>query len=320
MLRTGTTFLHEILGLHPNGSMHCTWEQMDFIPKTHNESMEEQTKDREIRYKNNKWQFDLLSLVAGDAIQSIHRIGYDEPEECTGPCGMELPYNPPSIPFMIFAAKEVIDLGAKDAFILYKQYLQLLTFQSKDRQTPFTWILKCPFHLPYLTELHTTFPDATIVWTHRNPVECIASACSLYETFLKLSCDTWTINKKILGLAVMEYTYLALEKAIDSINKASKTMRILHIRYADNIKEPKATCKQVMDMANIPFTDEYVKRLDNYLAESAKKRQALKEKKAKEIGSNKKVELLHDYSLEEYGLTEEMVLEKFAVYIAKYNL
>jgi hypothetical protein len=220
---------------------------------------------------------------------------------------------------MAFAAKEIIDLGAKDTFPLYKKYLQLLTFQAPDRQSPFTWMLKCPFHLPYLSELHATFPDATIVWTHRNPVECIASACSLYETILKISVDSWTIDRKALGLAVMELSLLSLDKAIRSIEKAGKSLRILHIRYADNIKDPKSVCKKVMDMAELDFSDEYVNRLDDYMTESNRKRSAMKEKKAKEAATGKPVEL-HSYSLEDYGLSKEIVLTKFDAYIKKYNL
>lgn len=316
--RTGTTFLHEILGLHPDVRMHYTWEQIEFVPRTNEESMDAFVKDRAIRYEANKADFGLLNRVAGDAIQSIHRIEYDAPEECTTPCGMELPFNAPTLPFMPFAAKEIMDLGATKAFPLYKQYLQLLTFQTPERQGPFTWMLKCPFHLPYLSELHATFPDATVVWTHRNPVECIASACSLYETLMKISVDSWTIDKHALGLAVMEYSFLSLEKAIRSIEKATN-MRILHIRYADNIKDPKMVCKQVMDMAELPFSDEYVRLLDEYMAESNRKRKAMKEKKAKEAADGKAVEL-HSYSLEEYGLSEDVVLAKFDAYIKKYNL
>lgn len=65
----------------------------------------------------------------------------------------------------------------------------------------FTWMLKCPFHLPYLTELYAAFPDATVVWTHRNPVECIASACSLYETLLHMCCIPESISRHALGKA-----------------------------------------------------------------------------------------------------------------------
>lgn len=115
-------------------------------------------------------------------------------------------------------------------------------------------MLKCPFHLPYLTELHTEFPDATIVWTHRDPVECIASACSLYECLMKLVVDTWTIDRAALGQAVMEYTADALERAARSIEKASKTMKIIHVRYADNIKDPKSICKKVVESVSSSFS------------------------------------------------------------------
>lgn len=108
-------------------------------------------------------------------------------------------------------------------------------------------MLKCPFHLPYLTELFTAFPDATVVWTHRDPVECVASACSLYETLMNMVVNTWTIDKHALGQAVMEYTSIALDKAIASVEKASETMNILHVRYADNVRAPKDICRQVLD-------------------------------------------------------------------------
>ena len=122
-----------------------------------------------------------------------------------------------------------------------------MAWQDVDRQSNFTWMLKCPFHLPYLTELHQEFPDATIVWTHRDPVECIASACSLYECIIKLVADSWTIDRQAIGQAVLEYTADALERAAASIEKASKTMKIIHVRYADNIKNPKSICQKVIE-------------------------------------------------------------------------
>ena len=56
------------------------------------------------------------------------------------------------MPFTVFAAQEVIPMGAGNAFPLYRQYLQLLTWQAESRRSlDLTWMLKCPFHLPYLT-------------------------------------------------------------------------------------------------------------------------------------------------------------------------
>jgi hypothetical protein len=63
----------------------------------------------------------------------------------------------------------------------------------------------------------------------------------------------------------------------------------------------------------LPFNAEYEARLDTYLAANTAKRVALKAKK----GSAAE---LHSYSLEEYGLSTELVQEVFADYIAEYRL
>jgi hypothetical protein len=69
----------------------------------------------------------MCGLCTGEAIQSIHRIGYDEPEECSTPCAMELPWNIATIPFAVYACKELQHLDAGQAFVLYRQFLQVPT-------------------------------------------------------------------------------------------------------------------------------------------------------------------------------------------------
>jgi hypothetical protein len=44
---------------------------------------------------------------------------------------------------------------------------------------PDRWILKSPQHMEQLVPLHSTFPDATIAFTHRDPVSVIASAITM---------------------------------------------------------------------------------------------------------------------------------------------
>ena len=245
--RTGTTFLHEMLGLHESVRMHYTWEQMDPVPITHDESLAAQRKDGEMRYKKNLPTFNtLFKHVISDRIQDIHRIAYDEPEECTTPCGIELPWSPSEIAFNAYAIDEVLPLGAGNAFKHYRKFLQLLTWSGSDRRDQdFTWMLKCPFHLPYLDALHSEFPDATIVWTHRDPAECIASACSLYETLMCMGMEEPTIDRKELGKAVLHYTDRCLQLAQQTIDKLGDKFKILHVRYQETVKTPKETCKKV---------------------------------------------------------------------------
>jgi hypothetical protein len=250
--RTGTTYLHELLGLNDGVRSHRSWEQLSPIPKTDDESIEAQEADRQKRYKTFKPVFDVVfKALVHEKIQHIHRIEYDEPEECTIPCASELPWAMTELPFMVYACDKVFPLGAGSAFKMYRQFLQLMTWQAADRRdTDFTWMLKSPFHLPYLEALFKEFPDATVVWTHRDPSECIASACSLYETILEMGMEQSSIDRKILGEAVTKYTKLSLQKAeetLDKLQKNHQSIKMVHIRYMDNVKEPKKICRQVYD-------------------------------------------------------------------------
>ena len=308
--RTGTTFLHELLGLHPQVRMHYSWEQMEPVPRTKSEKKSDLTADRLSRYSSNKMKFNTLTMLAGNSIQSIHRIGYDEPEECTTPCAIELPWGVLELPLNVYAAKDVFALGAGETFDFYKAFLQMMTYQSEDRSSgDFTWMLKCPFHLPYLEELHATFPDATVVWTHRDPVECIASACSLYETLLITVFETDSVDRAALGRAVCEYSILALEKALQTIKKLGHEFKILHIKYQDTVKSPKEVCLKVMSSANLDFSAKYVSRIDDYLEKNRR------ERLQKQKDASKR---LHEYSLNDYGLSVDEVRSQFAKYVAQY--
>lgn len=56
-----------------------------------------------------------------------------------------------------------------------KKVLQALTFLRGPR----TWVLKSPQHCEQLGPLMTTFPDATVAFTHRDPVAVIQSALTM---------------------------------------------------------------------------------------------------------------------------------------------
>ena len=58
-----------------------------------------------------------------------------------------------------------------------KRVLQIL--QHRDRGPTKPWVLKSPQHLEQLPALLATFPDATIVFTHRDPVAVIQSTVTM---------------------------------------------------------------------------------------------------------------------------------------------
>ncbi|GAA2276968.1 sulfotransferase [Glycomyces scopariae] len=64
-----------------------------------------------------------------------------------------------------------------------KQTLQVLQRGRPRRR----WVLRAPAHLWNLGALMKTFPDARIVWTHRDPATALASLCSMTETAMALN-------------------------------------------------------------------------------------------------------------------------------------
>ena len=62
-----------------------------------------------------------------------------------------------------------------DAYARHKQNLQLVGLNDPEKR----WVLKNPSHMTALDALMTVYPDALVVYTHRDPVTCIASSASL---------------------------------------------------------------------------------------------------------------------------------------------
>ncbi len=102
-----------------------------------------------------------------------------------------------------------------------KTVLQALTFLRGPR----TWVLKSPQHAEQLPALTTTFPDATIAFTHRDPVAVIQSAVTMmaYSDRLRRHSiepqwliEYWTDRvDRLLSACVRDRHLVPAERSID---------------------------------------------------------------------------------------------------------
>jgi hypothetical protein len=102
-----------------------------------------------------------------------------------------------------------------------KKVLQALTFL----RGPQTWILKSPQHCEQLGPLMTTFPDATLAFTHRDPVAVIQSAITMmaYSDRLRRTSidpgwllDYWSDRvQRLLSACVRDRDLVPAERSID---------------------------------------------------------------------------------------------------------
>ncbi len=109
-------------------------------------------------------------------------------------------------------------LAGRDATADYrylKEVLQVLQ-HGRDRRR---WVLKNPLDLAEMATIKRVFPDATFVWTHRDPITVMGSLCSLmdlsYSLFLK------SFDRAALGR-------LALEVMTETV-EAGRTWRQHHL-------------------------------------------------------------------------------------------
>ena len=58
-----------------------------------------------------------------------------------------------------------------------------LQLQVAQHHTISDWVLKAPSNALFIHALHKEYPDARIVWTHRDPYKAMASLCSLVSSF-----------------------------------------------------------------------------------------------------------------------------------------
>ncbi|WP_157930407.1 sulfotransferase family protein [Glycomyces xiaoerkulensis] len=88
-----------------------------------------------------------------------------------------------------------------------KLVLQVLQHGRGDRR----WILHSAAHLDHLPTIRDVFPDATVVWVHRDPVTVMGSVCSLAEAATAVHVKDPDLHR--IGATWLELTAASIERA-----------------------------------------------------------------------------------------------------------
>ncbi|MGA8255315.1 MAG: sulfotransferase [Nocardioides sp.] len=175
-----------------------------------------------------------------------------------------------------------------DAYARHKQNLQLVGLNDPDQR----WVLKNPSHMTALDALMTVYPDALVVYTHRDPVVCIASSCSLSaETTVGHST---TYVGDVIGRTQLDLWSRAYHAFHDARPRYSDD-QFIDIAFADLLADPLGTVTAVYDKFGLDFTPEARSAVEEIDRESKQ-------------GSAKPS---HRYSIDDYGLTEDGVRAAF---------
>ncbi|RUP03142.1 MAG: sulfotransferase [Mycobacterium sp.] len=218
MPRSGTTHLVNLIAADPRRRALPYWESQEPIPAV-GEGPDIFGVDP--RYTRCKQEHDAL-MVSAPVVAAMHDRFPEAIEEEVEILDLDL-------------AAYVLEWHARvpdwrDYYLTLDQHrhyrylrkvLQALTFLRGPR----TWVLKSPQHCEQLGPLMATFPDATVAFTHRDPVAVIQSAITMMaysDRLRRTSIDpAWLLDywsdrvHRLLSACVRDRELVAAERSID---------------------------------------------------------------------------------------------------------
>ena len=287
--RTGTSALLNLLAQDPAARPLKLWEGMSPDPLPNNPPEAEDP-----RYVQLKTFYE-EAHKKNPNFDKIHFTSADTPEECIH----LLNHTFQDVQFGVETMMEPYGLWfqQQDHLPSYRYYADILRMLQWQRHGE-RWLLKTPAHLWALDCLVKLFPDCSIVITHRNPLECVTSYASMMESML----IGREFDRKQFGAVVMEYLARKVEASLRQREKIDPA-RIIDVQFNDFIADGVGTVKRIYQHFQMPMSTAVEQSFQRYAD-------------AHPMGKHGK----HDYRLEEYGLSEQQIRERFAFYIERFQV
>lgn len=288
--RTGTTLLSNLLNCDPARRSALTWEIEDPFPPV--KAGELTTDMRAIK----KLEQEKMLLEAMPEMGKYYRNSATYPNEC--------------IFFMAhdFKALSLESRGKlpnyrdwyfqcdmTSAYEYHKKFLQVLQHHQGG-----IWNLKMPSHALWLDTLKQVYPDARLVWTHRDPLTAMGSFCSI-------------ISLAHRGYAgVVDTAYIAENCTFQAVGHARRIMdfrdrhgedSIIDVHYDALKNDPLGGMKALYAALGDEWTQEAEQAMREWLAANPQNK----------FGR-------HEYKLAQFGLDEASLRPKFEPYLSRYDV
>jgi len=288
--RTGTTLVINLLHEDPLRRSLLRWEALDSVPPPKTGEIK-----TDPRYVKEQARLE-MSIKYAPHIAAMHFENADSPTECQFAMA-------PTFCAQIYESNTHVPSYSKwlhetsylPAFRYHKRLLQMLQSEVTGR-----WTLKNPWHPLFLDDLTTIYPDAQLVMTHRDPVDVVASACSLVKAVRAMFSDQ--VDPVAVGETLLKTFDKMIERTLAYKQKHGWNS-IYDLQYAAVMRDPIGEMKKLYRHFGEPLTPTAEAAMQAYLADNPQ-------------GKHGK----HVYTLEEYGLSKAQVREHFREYCRKFEI
>jgi len=287
--RTGSTHLHALMGQVEGIRTPLYWEMTLPSPPPSRETFDTDPRIAEVQAVVDQLPKELLKR---------HPIAATRPEQCNMLSDWSFLHQALLASYEIPTYRDwLLNADYRPAFEAHRRTLQHLQWRNPGR-----WVLKYPKHLMTLDVLLEFYPDARLVWTHRDPAVVLPSVVS-FTGYMRAS-TTPDFDPKRFGRewAVLEELVLYRGLAVrDRLTDADE--RIFDLHYHELMREPAGTVAAILDRFEIPYTESSARRVKSFVDRHPKSEHGV-----------------HHYRPEHFGFERDRLRERFAAYMDRFGI
>jgi hypothetical protein len=294
LVRTGTTILHDVLAQDPANRAPLTWEVTFPSPPPATATFRSDP-----RIARCEAGFPPLD-ERREKFKAMHPMGAQLSQECVVMMGDTMCTPLFHNQFRVTRYQDWVDREADWAHVydFHQQQLQHLQSSHPGER----WVLKTGAHMWGLEHLLAAYPDARIVFTHRDPVKSLTSYASL--TALVRSMGSDQVDPAEVADDWNPRLRRALEHAVAVRTAKEYPQAVFYdMRFSEFIRDQFAVVRQIYEAFDLPMSAEAEARMKWFIADNPQGKHGI-----------------HRYSPEEYGIRPELVRRDFRPYIERFDL
>ena len=292
--RTGTTILHDILAQDPANRAPLTWELMfpSPPPTTQDAATDPRIAACQATIPTGDWHSELF--------KAMHPMGALLSQECVVMMGEAMCTALFHNQFRVPSYQDWVDNEADWApvYEFHRRQLQHLGWRKPGDR----WVLKTGGHLWGLEHLLATYPDARVVFTHRDPVKSMTSYASL--TTLVRSSGSDHVDPFEIAQDWTARLRNKVEHALQVRATGDYPDAVFYDMYfSDFVADQFGEIAKIYDAFTLPMSVAGEAAMRQYIADHPKGKDGI-----------------HRYEPAEYGVDPVVVRRDFATYINHFGL
>jgi hypothetical protein len=289
--RSGTTFLHRLMMTDPENRAPLVWETIFPWP---NPTGPDRRAARVAR------QLGMFEWLAPE-FRALHPLDATSPQECSEITAhvfrslrFDTNYHVPSY-------RRWLDGDVQRHLPAYQFHRRFLSHLQYQDQVPRRWVLKCPEHVFALQAIRTVYPDARLVFVHRDPVKVLLSVAHLTEVLRRPFARS--LDPKAIGRDESARWLAGARRMMETGDDAGLPESVCHVHHMDLISDPVATVESVYSHFGMALPEATATAIERYVAERPNGGYGPR-----------------NYAFADHGLDEETERDRFRPYMLRFGI